>query len=143
MVLSEQAAGRPAPPSLPADPAPDPTRWITRGLLASAAGATAVVAWVPGVASHLYDAGGECPFRSATGLLCPFCGMTHATVALLRGDLGTTIAEHPFATVYVVGLAAMIRRSFGPTDQPMSIMARHFFVAAAVLFVLFAILRNL
>jgi uncharacterized protein DUF2752 len=41
-------------------------------------------------------AGGvPCPFRAVTGVRCPLCGMTHATVALGSGDLGGAFAAHP------------------------------------------------
>jgi hypothetical protein len=37
----------------------------------------------------------ECPFRAVTGLPCASCGMTHAFVALSRGDLAGAWAASP------------------------------------------------
>ncbi len=49
------------------------------------------------------DDGPGCIFRMATGVLCAFCGMTHATVALGAGDLGAAFDAHPLAPVVVLG----------------------------------------
>lgn len=59
-----------------------------------------------------------CPFRLATGLPCPGCGMTRAWVFLVHGDLSAAVAANPFAlvslpcAVVVVGLVvfAVVRR---------------------------------
>lgn len=47
-----------------------------------------------------------CPLRSATGIPCPFCGMTRACVAALHGHLGASLAFNP-AGVLVVVIAAV------------------------------------
>jgi hypothetical protein len=36
-----------------------------------------------------------CPFRLLTGLPCPGCGMGHALVFALRGDLASSLRFHP------------------------------------------------
>ena len=36
-----------------------------------------------------------CPFRRATGLPCPTCGMTRSVSAALHGDLRASITHHP------------------------------------------------
>jgi apolipoprotein N-acyltransferase len=59
-----------------------------------------------------------CPFRLATGLPCPGCGMTRAWVFLAHGDLGAAVSANPFALVtmpaavglVLVGLLALVRR---------------------------------
>jgi hypothetical protein len=52
-----------------------------------------------------------CPFRWATGLRCPLCGLTHATRALTRGDIGDALALHPFAPLlWAVAALALTRR---------------------------------
>ncbi|NUP10928.1 MAG: DUF2752 domain-containing protein [Polyangiaceae bacterium] len=40
-----------------------------------------------------------CPFAAATGVPCPGCGLTRASVAALSGHLGTALALQPFAFV--------------------------------------------
>ena len=50
-----------------------------------------------------------CPFRLASGLPCPGCGLTRSVVALAHGDLSASLYYHPLGPVFVavlVGLAA-------------------------------------
>lgn len=44
----------------------------------------------------LHDGPG-CPFRTMTGIDCPFCGMTRATLALGAGELHRALGFHPLA----------------------------------------------
>ena len=48
-----------------------------------------------------------CPFRAATGLLCPGCGMTRLCLALLRGDWGGAWAANPMLLVLLPPLALL------------------------------------
>jgi len=48
-----------------------------------------------------------CPFKVATGLPCPGCGMTRAAIALLHGDPATSLFFHPLA-VPLVAAAVVI-----------------------------------
>ncbi|MCC7234493.1 MAG: DUF2752 domain-containing protein [Bryobacterales bacterium] len=47
-----------------------------------------------------------CPFRWATSLPCPLCGMTHGVAALLHGHIAEGVALHPFSPLALAGLAA-------------------------------------
>ena len=47
--------------------------------------------------SQVVNHGLPCLFRSATGLVCPLCGMTHGIAALGAGDIGAALAAHPLA----------------------------------------------
>jgi hypothetical protein len=38
-----------------------------------------------------------CPFHSITGVKCPGCGMTHACIALARGDIAMAWNYNPFS----------------------------------------------
>jgi hypothetical protein len=38
-----------------------------------------------------------CPLRTLTGIPCPFCGLTTATVALVSGDVAGAVAASPLA----------------------------------------------
>jgi len=51
--------------------------------------------------------GWPCPVKAALGIPCPGCGLTRATVALLRGDFADSLRAHAFAPVLLVGLALM------------------------------------
>ncbi len=74
---------------------------------------------------QVVEHGLPCLFRSATGLVCPLCGMTHAIASLGAGDIGGAFAAHPLAPLiflvvvwFSVGLAFKGRmRLFGRDVQ--------------------------
>ena len=69
-------------------------------------GVTAVAAaQVLGVAAGV--GGWPCPLKAALGIPCPGCGLTRATVSLLRGEFATAFRLHAFAPVLLAGLAAL------------------------------------
>lgn len=70
-------------------------------VLAALALATARSATPPDAVHFL-----PCPARLLTGHPCPGCGMTRASVALLRGDLAGAWRLHPFALLLVPVAAA-------------------------------------
>ena len=47
-----------------------------------------------------------CVFRAATGLPCPGCGLTHAALALLRGEIVESLHCHALLVPYVLTIAA-------------------------------------
>ena len=49
-----------------------------------------------------------CPFRLATGLPCPGCGLTRSWVDLLHGRAGDALAANPFGIVALVVAVALI-----------------------------------
>ena len=63
-----------------------------------------------------------CPLRSVTGIPCPLCGMTTASEALVRGDLGEAVAANPFvlllAALTVLTVVAMTLRRTGLLRTP-------------------------
>lgn len=87
-----------------------------------------------------------CPFRLATGLWCPGCGLTRATHFLFRGDLSAAFRYNlfviPILLAIVAGWAAWMVRA---TGRPLR--ERHlppWAVAGLItLAVGFALLRNL
>jgi Protein of unknown function (DUF2752) len=51
-----------------------------------------------------------CPFRRVTGKRCPLCGLTRATNALARGDVGEALALSPLAPLlWVAAVLALTR----------------------------------
>ncbi len=58
-----------------------------------------------------------CPFRLVTGGWCPLCGLTRASVQLLRGDWARAVDYHPLVVPALVTLAVvwvvMVGRSAG------------------------------
>lgn len=75
--------------------------------------ALAVVA-VGGFYGVLWLLGGTCPIRWFTGLSCPGCGMTRATLAALRLDLGAAVHYHPLFWFPPVALAVYLVRDHIP-----------------------------
>ena len=58
--------------------------------------------------SALANDGPGCPFRNVTGVDCPFCGMTRATLAMGGGEWGKAFDFHPFAPIVVLGMLSLM-----------------------------------
>ena len=89
-----------------------------------------------------------CPFHELTGLWCPGCGLTRATHALLRGNVGAALGYNLlfpfFLGAIIVGWLAWVRSALGraPIGWVTRISPRSGIVIAGVLAV-FGVLRNL
>lgn len=69
------------------------------------------VAVAAGVWPMLGDATGlglPCPLRSMTAVPCPFCGMTTASIHLVRGDLGGAASANPLAILIAIFTLVML-----------------------------------
>jgi Protein of unknown function (DUF2752) len=49
-----------------------------------------------------------CPVRELTGIPCPGCGLTTATLHLCHGDWQAGIARHAFAPVFMLGIVGSL-----------------------------------
>lgn len=58
--------------------------------------------------------GWVCPWKAATGIPCPGCGLTRATLRLMRGEWTEAMHLHPFAPVAVVGIALVVGAAILP-----------------------------
>ena len=108
-------------------------RPVTAWLVVSCAGSAADVAL-----------GVPCPLYASTGLYCPACGATRATLSLLRGDVASAIRDNALLLVslvlgvfYVVPLPRLQRLAHLLTEH-----ARALDIAFGVA-IAFAGLRNL
>ena len=50
----------------------------------------------------------NCPILAATGIPCPGCGLTRATMALIRGDVMGSLRLHAFAPIFLAALVMMV-----------------------------------
>jgi len=90
------------------------------------AGAAAIGAVYPMIMAHTGGQGIPCPLRTLTGVPCPFCGLTTATVALAHGEWAKAAMTSPLAYL-VAGLAVgtapiLVARVLGkaPLPRPVS-----------------------
>jgi hypothetical protein len=49
-----------------------------------------------------------CPFRLATGLPCPGCGLTRSWVYIAHGDVGDAVRANPFGYLTMAMAAAVV-----------------------------------
>jgi Protein of unknown function (DUF2752) len=77
---------------------------VPERLAIAGAGAAAIGSVYPFLMAHDGNHGVPCPLRTLTGIPCPFCGLTTATVALTHGQWTAAAAANPF--VYL--LAALV-----------------------------------
>lgn len=83
------------------------------GLSVATGGALAL--GTAGVVTSTTGTGLTCLFAVATGVPCPFCGMTHGVAALGAADLGAAVAANPLAPLAValavaVPVVLLVRR---------------------------------
>ncbi len=87
-----------------------------------AAGAAMLGAVYPAVTVHTGWPGLPCPLRTLTGVPCPFCGMTTATVAVSHGEWGSAAAANPLvylAAALVLGtIPVLLARAAGLAPGP-------------------------
>ncbi|HEX7313913.1 MAG TPA: DUF2752 domain-containing protein [Pyrinomonadaceae bacterium] len=84
-------------------------RRIALGVTALAAAQVAAVATGVG--------GWPCPLKGALGIPCPGCGLTRATVSLLRGEFAAAFSLHAFAPVLLLALAAFAVAGLLPAER--------------------------
>ena len=67
-----------------------------------------VAAWVAVAIVRLGDNGpSPCPWRTVTGLDCPFCGATRAASSLAHGDVVAALDHNAFFVLVILPLAVV------------------------------------
>lgn len=75
-----------------------------------------------------------CIFAIVTGLPCPGCGLTRATLALFRLDFKLAFSYHPFVyPITILGIVAIINRYFRRNPQPRWIFFAIIFLCISML----------
>ena len=82
------------------------SKGVYAGIVAVGVSAGAVLAYSPGLQHRMVSPRPTCLFRQITGLKCPFCGMTHAVIALSHGHLVAAVQQN--AIVFLLALAAAV-----------------------------------
>jgi hypothetical protein len=67
--------------------------------------------------------GWECPILAVTGIPCPGCGLTHATMQLLNGDVVASLQTHAFAPVLLFALFLMLAALILPENAKLLLFA--------------------
>jgi hypothetical protein len=65
----------------------------------------------------------RCPILAATGVPCPGCGITRATIQLLHGDMALSLQTHVFAPILLLALVFMLAAIFLPEKNRLSMIA--------------------
>jgi hypothetical protein len=68
--------------------------------------------------------GWPCPFRTATGVPCPGCGLSRACALLVHGDLRGALRMHAFAPMMLAGLAMMCAGSMLPAEKRSAFLSK-------------------
>lgn len=86
-----------------------------------------------------------CPFRTITGWLCPGCGITHMSIALIQLDFHTAYLENPFLLLTLPFLIGEIlyQRYLQLTKQTNPQWNQVLLWIYVIALIIFGILRNL
>lgn len=66
----------------------------------------------------------NCPILAATGIPCPGCGLTRATLQLVRGDFAGSFQTHAFAPIFLFALIVMGATLVLPAHQRINLIER-------------------
>jgi hypothetical protein len=85
----------------------------------------------------------QCPLKKFTGLSCAFCGMTHAWIAVFRGEFRKSIEFNALAMPLMAFLAFTFGAIFGFKMKASRILSPAVIWACVTIAMVYAIARNL
>lgn len=65
-----------------------------------------------------------CPILAATGVPCPGCGLTRASIEFVRGDFASSFQTHAFAPIFLFALFLMVVTLVLPEAQRKNLLAK-------------------
>ena len=125
------------------------SRSIANAEVTAVVGAAGIASAFALSADHIENGPTICPFRLATGLPCPGCGLTRSWVYLAHGRWTDSVIAHPFGVVaaaLVVALIVTVVRARARGDDPPEldvVVRRRWFLAIVGAWVAFAVGRLL
>ncbi|MBI5352840.1 MAG: DUF2752 domain-containing protein [Chloroflexi bacterium] len=66
----------------------------------------------------------SCPILAATGVPCPGCGLTRATMQLIHGDFSSSFRTHAFAPIFLFAMLVMIVTLVLPEPQRVTLLKK-------------------
>ena len=102
------------------------SRSIANAEVTAVVGAAGIASAFALSADHIENGPTICPFRLATGLPCPGCGLTRSWVYLAHGRWTDSVIAHPFGVVaaaLVVALIVTVVRARARGDDPPELMS--------------------
>lgn len=82
----------------------------------------------PTIMRYTHGHGVPCPLRTLTGVPCPFCGLTTATVAIAHGQWEAAAKASPLACLVAVMVAGtvpvLVARNLGLVGSPRPVSER-------------------
>jgi hypothetical protein len=65
-----------------------------------------------------------CPILAVTGFPCPGCGLTRASMELMRGDFASSFHTHAFAPIFLFAMVLMVVMLVLPETQRINLIAK-------------------
>jgi Protein of unknown function (DUF2752) len=97
------------------------SEYVPVALAAAGTAAGLAVSYLPAIQDRLLSPHSGCLFRRVTGLKCPFCGMTHAVIAMDHGHVLLAARLNAIVFLLVIACLAAAANRF---EQGRTLLAR-------------------
>ncbi len=72
-----------------------------------------------------------CPFKYFTGIDCPGCGFQRSVVALMQGQLNTSLALYPATIPLLLAIVYTFADNFFKLDTPQKVIKKTSYITVA------------